>query len=79
MSTKKVFTHVDKLQQSLTIDDIVAYPDHNSMEIGKISKLNEKMLTLQKIGKYRGICHKYPHDTIKLNQHDALLFLLKEQ
>ena len=36
--------HVDKLGQPLALDDIVAFPDGNSMHIGIVKKLNPKQV-----------------------------------
>jgi hypothetical protein len=78
MSTKTKYEHKDKLGLDLQIDDLVAFPVTNSLEIGKITKLNPKQLTLQKSGRYKGIYHKYPVDVIKLDSNLALIYLLKE-
>lgn len=74
--------HQDKLGREIAIDDCVAFPQSNSLMVGKVIKSNPKMLTIQAIdaklrrwhsGEYR----KYPADTVRLDSVDLTLYLLK--
>ena len=68
---KELPEHKDILGRILKVGDCVAYPDGNSMRIGKIDKLNAKMIRIA-----TGTLHKYPKDTIKLEGPDLTLYFL---
>jgi hypothetical protein len=75
---KPVYQHRDKLGQDLNVDDCVAFPDNNSMHIGKITKLTPKMLTIKKVGgQWTWTARKYPIDLIRLDSEAVTLYLLK--
>jgi len=73
-------THYDKMGRQLDEGDCVAYPEHNSLYIGTIIKINPKMIKVQKVGSTgywaRGT-NKYPNDVVKLDSADVTLYLLK--
>lgn len=76
---KTVPEHKDKLGKIINIDDVVAYPYHNSLAIGKVVKLNNKMVKMVKLpaGKYKDSgTNKYPADVVKLNPEDVTFYLL---
>lgn len=74
--------HKDKLGRDLAVGDAVAFPHHNQLYVGKIEKLNPKMLSITSIdiqhrawgySDYR----KYPHETVRLDEVDLTFYLLK--
>ncbi len=73
--------HKDKLGRVIQLDDFVAYPQSNSLRVGKITKLNRimvKVLDITKPGKYKpSEYNKYPHDCVKLEQSDMTWYILK--
>lgn len=69
--------HKDILGRSLAVDDYVAYPDSNMMKIGKIDKLNPKMIRIATGREWRYNINKYPKDTVKLDGPDLTIHLLK--
>jgi hypothetical protein len=77
---KETIQHNDKLSQPLAEGDCVAYPEHNSLAIGTIIKINPKMVKIQRVGSTgywaRGT-NKYPNDVVKLDGADVTLYLLK--
>ena len=77
----KLIEHFDKLGRPLAEGDCVAYPAHNSLEIGTIKKLNPKMVKVAKVGAktwYAGQgTNKYPQDIVKLDGVDVTMYLLK--
>lgn len=77
---KPIPEHRDKLGRILQVGDAVCFPDRNSLEFGKVKKLNDKMITVWEMGVhstwYRG-CRKYPGDLIKVEGPEVTLFLLK--
>ena len=78
---KSAIQHKDKLGRIIVLDDFVAFANHNHLNLGKIIKLNNKMVKIQEI-KSKSIFgpkdyNKYPHDVVKLEQSDMTWFILK--
>lgn len=71
---KPIPEHKDLLGRLLDVGDYVAYPDSNTMKMGKIDKLNPKMIRIQG----RWPVNKYPKDTVKLDGPDLTMYLLKK-
>jgi len=71
--------HKDKLGQDLLVDDCVTFPVSNDLIIGKVTKLNNKMVKVSKVpsGKWASEWNKYPEDLIKLDSSLITLYLLK--
>ena len=68
--------HQDKLGRDLAVGDAVAFPDHNGLMIGKITKLNPKMISIQSVWNdtdYR----KYPNETVRLDGVELTMYILK--
>ena len=71
---KQIPEHRDILGRVLAVGDHVAYPDSNMMKLGKIEKLNPKMVKIQG----RWSVNKYPEHTVKLEGPDLVMYLLKK-
>ncbi len=71
---KPIPEHRDILGRVLNVGDHVAYPESNTMRIGKIEKLNPKMVKIQG----RWSVNKYPKDTAKMDGPDLVMYLLKK-
>ena len=73
--------HTDILGQPLEVGDCVVFPSSNTMYIGKIVKLNPKMVKVAKVpgGKYTSEWNKYPGDLAKVSGPEVTMFLLKHQ
>ena len=71
------YIHFDRVGKRLAVGDIVVYPDHNHLAIGKIKKLNPKMITIGSVEENSGAI-KYPSDLIKLEGNEITMFLLKK-
>lgn len=76
------FAHQDKLGRDLVVGDAVAFPNHNGLMIGKITKLNPKMLSIQSLDiRFRkwnnSDYRKYPHETVRLDAVDLTVYILK--
>jgi hypothetical protein len=74
--------HQDKLGRDLAVDDAVAFPHHNGLMVGKITKLNPKMLSIQAIDQKNrkwdnGDYRKYPVDTVRIDSVDLTAYILK--
>jgi len=70
--------HRDILGQDLNVDDCVAFPDSGTMFIGKIKKLNPKLVTITKLGgTWSFTTRKYPSDIIRIESDAVTLYLLR--
>lgn len=71
--------HKDTLGQVLNVDDFVAYPSHNSLSIGKVIKLNNKMVKVIKLpsSSRSDGQNKYPRDVVKVDPAYVTIYLLK--
>lgn len=72
--SKPIPAHTDILGRALTVGDYVVYPYSNTLRLGKVEKLNPKMIKIQ--SKYS--INKYPKDTAKLEGPDLVMYLLKK-
>ena len=75
---KEIPEHKDILGRILAVGDHVAYPDSNSLRLGKIDKLNQKMVRITTGKEWRSTVNKYPIDTVKLDGPDLVMYLLKK-
>ena len=75
---KEIPEHRDILDRVLAVGDYVAYPDSNTMKMGKIDKLNQKMVRVTTGREWRSTVNKYPKDTVKLEGPDLVMYLLKK-
>ena len=75
---KQAPEHRDILNRVLAVGDYVAYPDSNTMKMGKIDKLNQKMVRVTTGKEWRSTVNKYPKDTVKLDGPDLVMYLLKK-
>ena len=80
MATKETPVHKDRLGRELRVGDFVAYPSHNSLQFGKVEKLNNKMVgvipAVSKRPIYRNT-NKYPDDLVRLEASDMTWYILK--
>jgi hypothetical protein len=78
--TKAPVVHKDKLGRVINVGDFVAYPQRNSLEFGKVMKLNNKMVgVIPAVTKYAvyGNTNKYPVDLVRLEPSDMTWYILK--
>ena len=78
---KEVKVHIDKLGQEIAVDDFVAFPVSNSLMMGRVTKLNPKMIKVTKIpaGRWGGEWNKYPEDIVKIDGALATVYCLTAQ
>ena len=77
---KEPIVHKDKLGRLISVGDFVAYPIRNSLEFGKVMKLNNKMVgVVPAVSKYKiyGNTNKYPADLVRLEAQDMTWYILK--
>jgi hypothetical protein len=75
---KQIPEHKDILGRVLAVGDYVAYPDSNGLRLGKLDKLNQKMVRVTTSRGWRSTVNKYPIDTVKLDGPDLVMYLLKK-
>ncbi len=75
---KEIPEHKDILGRVLAVGDYVAYPDSNGLRLGKLDKLNQKMVRVVTGRQWRSTVNKYPIDTVKLDGPDLVMYLLKK-
>jgi hypothetical protein len=75
---KEIPEHRDILGRVLAVGDYVAYPDSNGLRLGKLDKLNQKMVRVATGKEWRSTINKYPIDTVKLDGPDLVMYLLKK-
>lgn len=80
-SLKEPVEHKDKLGRVISVGDFVAYPDRNSLEFGRVVKINTKMIGLWpavNASKWRSKnTNKYPQDLVRLDEKDMTWYILK--
>jgi hypothetical protein len=76
---KEEIEHRDKLNRLLSVGDCVAYPSHNTLEIGIIKKLHPKMVKVMKLkSKYKHDgSNKYSSDLVLLDGPDVTMYLIR--
>jgi hypothetical protein len=69
----------DILGTAIKVGDIVAYPDHNNMRIGTVTKINPKMINVVAISR-RVPDRKYPTDLlVVVDDPKITMYMLKYQ
>lgn len=73
--------HHDKLGRVIQLNDCVAYPDSNSLNIGRVVRLNPKMIGIEEVGNKRWLHkgNKYPQDVVVVDDAAVTMYLLKQQ
>ena len=77
---KQPIKHIDRLGRSIDLGSIVAYASSNTLEIGKVVKLNPKMIKILPLaarGRRVSETNKYPSETVVLEGADVSMYLLK--
>lgn len=78
--TKEIPEHKDRLGRLISVGDFVAYPVRNSLQFGKVMKINPKMVgVIPAVSKYPiyGNTNKYPDDLVRLDAKDMSWYILK--
>ena len=76
-AVKEIPVHKDKLGRTILIGDFVAFPQSNHLCVGKITKLNPKMVKVLKLPRAKSDYNKYPDDVVRLEASDMTWFMLK--
>lgn len=81
--TKTAPQHHDRLGREIRMETVVAYPDSNSLCIGRVIKLNNKMIKVVNVEARsewaRRGNNKYPADCVVLEGADVTMYLLRRQ
>ncbi len=78
---KEIPQHKDIIGRVLSVGDYVAYPYSNELLIGRVEKLNPRMINVTLDDpRYRWLklAKKYSKDTIKIEGEDMMFYLLKQ-
>jgi hypothetical protein len=77
---KEIPIHLDKLGKEIQLNDCVAFPHRNSLVIGKIVKINPKMLRVEEVSNKRCTFdgNKYPWDVVIVDCADVIMYMLKQ-
>ncbi len=68
--------HKDILGNTIKVGDAVVYPNHNSLEIAIVQKVNPKMINVKSVNK-RYPDRKYPNDLLVVDDPKITIYLLK--
>ncbi len=68
--------HKDILGRTIELNDVVAFPSHNSLMIATVDKINPKMIKVNVVGR-KWTTNKYPQDLVKINGPEATMYLMK--
>jgi hypothetical protein len=75
--------HQDLLGRPIALGSTVAYPFHNSLTIGRVIKLNNKMIKVvnvkAKSAYGRAGVNKYPQDCVVVDGAEVTMYLLRQQ
>lgn len=74
---KEAPTHKDALGKTIEVGDFVAFPESNHLALGKITKLNPKMVKVLKLPRAKSDYNKYPGDIVKVDNAQMTWFMLK--
>lgn len=74
--------HFDKLGNRLAVNDVVAVAHRNSLMIARVIKLNSRMLKVKEFKQTHfewdtNEYNKYPFESVKINEADAVIYILK--
>lgn len=79
--TKEIVVHKDKLGRVINLNDFVCYPDGNSLEIGKVLKINPKMIKVRRIPdknrRWEDNKNKYSWDCVLVDGKEVTMYILK--
>lgn len=78
----KTHEHKDKLDNPLAVGDFVSYPQRNSLDFGRVTKLNAKMVKVEELvgPSHRwgpGSYNKYPQDLVRVEASAMTFYILK--
>lgn len=78
MSSESQISHQDMLGRDLAVDQVVAFSHHNHLYLGRVVKLNPKMIRIKMLNQRSNrSLTKYPHDVVQLAESDVSWYLLK--
>ena len=77
-SIKAEAEHNDRLGRLIKLGNYVAYPSHNSLQFGRVIKINPKMIKVQRIPvtRWSGESLKYSVDLLVVEDSDMTWYLL---
>lgn len=76
MSKTDEVSHKDILGNVIKVGDTVVYPNHNSLRIAVVKKINPKMINVVAVG-HTWPDRKYPTDSLVVEDPKITLYMLK--
>lgn len=74
--SKEIVEHKDILGTTIQVGDIVAYPHHNRLYIGSVTKLNPKMINVKAVNKSYND-RKYSQELVVVEDSKLTMYILK--
>ena len=76
---KQTPVHVDRIGKVIELGDMVAVADYNCLMLGKVTKINQKMIKVKRHpqGSRNYEKNKYPRESIKLDPDDVAIHILQ--
>lgn len=82
--TEATIKHHDRIGRPIVVGDYVAFPSRNTLDIGQVTKLNAKMVKVERLNTktrkagYKPLSYnKYGTDCVVLDGPSLTLYLLK--
>lgn len=71
--------HKDLLDKVVEVNDVVAFSHSGTMRVGRVIKINPKMIKVKEYTKSKYVREylKYSFDLVKINEGDAMFYILK--
>ena len=89
MTSKVVKTppiHKDRIGQTIKLDDYIAYPQNNHLNLGIVKKLNNKMIGVSRLVKNNkayswtsGYTNKYPEDCVIVDGARVTMIIMQQE
>lgn len=71
-----VIVHKDIIGNEIKVGDTVVYPNHNSLRVALVKKINPKMINVVAVGS-SWPDRKYPTDLLVVNDPKITLYMIK--
>jgi hypothetical protein len=71
--------HYDRIGKRIELGDMVAVADYNGLMLGRVTKLNQKMIKVKRypMSGRNYEKNKYPRESIKLDPDDVAIHILQ--
>ena len=77
--------HKDRIGQTIKLDDYIAYPQNNHLNLGIVKKLNNKMIGVSRLVKNKKVynwsnsyTNKYPEDCVIVDGSRVTMLIMAQ-